>query len=464
VPLNIDSSRALRRPSELASLVQAILGASPNDESTWVEWKNGLVPSDKAGQVAIAVNILGMANRSPDAAAQHAEGFAYVVIGAEPGDCGGVTEIDPADLDSGLQRYLGSEGPHWSPLYLTVQGKSVLVITIDPPRRGSRMFTLQKEFDKYRAGAVFIRRPGKTIQAEPGDIRMLEDRYLAADQPIALRVGPIGADDSVVIRPVGNLHGVLDAWEARIRRELIPPPPPPKQGSDSAGLEFSELFAQVSQNVNMVNSFLDDFWDRDQRTDAEFEEEVTEYLKMSRDYYEHLALARLSERNVSQLRLKLGNASDRYYADVRVKVVVPAPTYALELNELVSSLPRAPTRPKGRGARTGKLPYSFGAENLYMPALSSSPLNHSPSFDIEHDGNGTIVTYDFRGIRAEDRITLDPALLLISSMGMAADRNISWSVTTSSVDGVARGSFTARTGEPIDAADLVPELLAEAGD
>jgi hypothetical protein len=39
--LVIDSSRAFRSPKELTDLIRAILIASPNDEASWIEWKNG---------------------------------------------------------------------------------------------------------------------------------------------------------------------------------------------------------------------------------------------------------------------------------------------------------------------------------------------------------------------------------------------------------------------------------------
>jgi hypothetical protein len=49
------------------------------------------------------------------------------------------------------------------------------VITVGPPAPGDRIRTLQKDFGSYLAGAVFVRRPGRTIQAQ--HIRALEDRY-----------------------------------------------------------------------------------------------------------------------------------------------------------------------------------------------------------------------------------------------------------------------------------------------
>src|ERR1022692_3716789 len=165
--LAVDASRALRSPHELSELVDAILGASENDESDWIEWKSALGLHEKGAQGTIARNVLGMANRQPDYAARYAGGCGYIVIGAEPGNCIGVDEIDPAVLSQGIQRYLGAEGPGWGAQYVHHHGKSVLVVTVEPPRSGDRIFTLQKEFIKYRAGTVFVRRQMRPACTSP---------------------------------------------------------------------------------------------------------------------------------------------------------------------------------------------------------------------------------------------------------------------------------------------------------
>jgi hypothetical protein len=181
MPLVVDTTRPLRRPDELLMLVGAIVRASPNDEPDWLEWKRGMDLSQKATQGTIARAVLGMANRTVSDAARNVGGLGYVVIGAEAGSVSGVTEIDPAALGQGLQPYLGSEGPSWGMAYVRAEGKPVLVITVEPPKPGDRIRALQKETEgqKYRPGAVFVRRPGQAIQAEPGDIRALEDRFAA---------------------------------------------------------------------------------------------------------------------------------------------------------------------------------------------------------------------------------------------------------------------------------------------
>src|SRR5258708_7188798 len=189
--VQIDTSRAVRTTGELARLVQEIAQALTADELDWIEWKSGYGLREKPTEGTMAGHILGMANRQPEEALLHAEGCGYLVIGAEPGNLCGVTAIDPSDLDQGLQPYLGPEGPAWSPHYVQDGGVTVLVITVEPPRAGHRIFTLQKEFTvtnargdakTYLAGTVFVRHRARTVQAEPGDIRALEERFAAPAQ------------------------------------------------------------------------------------------------------------------------------------------------------------------------------------------------------------------------------------------------------------------------------------------
>jgi hypothetical protein len=131
-----------------------------------------------------------MANRLPDRAALYVGGYGYLVMGAEPGSVPGITMVDPAILGQGVQSWLSTEGPAWWPHAVSDDetGVSVLVVTVAPPQPGQRAFTLRKDLTvttprggskSYPAGTIFVRYPGRTEIAGPGDIRALEDRYAA---------------------------------------------------------------------------------------------------------------------------------------------------------------------------------------------------------------------------------------------------------------------------------------------
>lgn len=74
VAVLIDSRMPLRSSEELAGLVNAVVAASANDETDWLEWKSGLDLKRKENQVTIARHILGMANRRVADAARQAGG------------------------------------------------------------------------------------------------------------------------------------------------------------------------------------------------------------------------------------------------------------------------------------------------------------------------------------------------------------------------------------------------------
>ena len=186
--LRIDVSRALTTHEERAALARAVVAAQPEDELDWIEWKIAGDLSKGPTQGTIARHILGMANRLPDRAVLHAGGFGYLIMGAQPGSVPGITRVDPASLGQSVQSWLGTEGPVWWPHYDEEQGVPVLVVTVASPQPGQRAFTLRKALTvttptgiskSYPAGTIFVRHPGRTEIAGPGDIQALEDRYAA---------------------------------------------------------------------------------------------------------------------------------------------------------------------------------------------------------------------------------------------------------------------------------------------
>jgi hypothetical protein len=176
---DIATTLPLRTHTELAQLVAAIVKASASDETDWLEWKRTLDLSSRISQGVIARTILGMANRTVATAMRSMGGFGYVVVGAEPGLVEGVTEVDPAQLGPAIQDYLGPDGPAWNFTYINAGPAKVLVITVEPPRSGDRIRTLNKESERHLRGTVLVRRPGQTIQANPDEVRAMEDRLVA---------------------------------------------------------------------------------------------------------------------------------------------------------------------------------------------------------------------------------------------------------------------------------------------
>jgi hypothetical protein len=177
MPIDVDVAVALRGIEDLRRLVSAVVRANEHDEADWIEWKSTLDLTAKKGCFQVARAILGLANRPPDRAVLACKGLGYVVVGAEPGSLSGIASVDPATLDQILQPYLGGvDGPVWVPNYVSLEGKLVLVAVVESPRPGDRIFTLRKEFENYLSGTVFVRRNGRTVQANASDLDALQVR------------------------------------------------------------------------------------------------------------------------------------------------------------------------------------------------------------------------------------------------------------------------------------------------
>jgi hypothetical protein len=111
LPLNIDTTTAIRRPADQQALIQAVLAADPTDETAWLEWKSQVDLAKAEGCFTVAKAILGLANRHPDRAARTMEGCGYLLVGVEPNNLVGLAPVDGANLDNQLGPVLGSVSP-----------------------------------------------------------------------------------------------------------------------------------------------------------------------------------------------------------------------------------------------------------------------------------------------------------------------------------------------------------------
>lgn len=458
--LGVDTTRAFRNPGELAALVNAIHNALAADEANWIEWKSVLNLSTKADQGTLARHVLGMSNRKPAEAARYAGGCGYIVVGIEPTSCHGVTEVDPAALSQGIDPYLGQEAPSWSMSYVQYSGKKILVITVEPPQPGMRAFTLQKEISRpdggtaYRAGAIFVRRQGRTIQAEPGDIRALEDRLLDVSQPIALLVRPAEpAAQHVELSPYPDVDALIEQWAARRRLELLPPPKPqPRRSAEAGGFVVDPMLTQVVEAAAQAASLFQSMMPEDRRTPGQYAAEVDRYLAAAKEYYAELAFSRYAADNRSWLDLQLANASERNYTDVQVHIDLPSTVRAYDPAdvEFPGDQPPSPPKPLGTASLS-----QFGNTYFGTPSVLSQQLAHPPpNYEIRNNG----MIRDFKRIRPEQHANLPRAVLVIREPEGTV-LQAAWSVTTADADGVERGTVELRAGKGVTVQELLPELI-----
>lgn len=182
VALPIDSSRPFLSSSELHDLAAAVRDAGVHDESRWIEWKKTLDDlNGPSARIHIVKAIQGFANRDPDMAARRAGGFAYLLVGVEPGNVRGVTTVDHNTLEQSLEPYIS---PHvrWTSEYIKLDDKDILVIVVDPPRAGDPIHYLRKGLKAgndrlvHAEHLVFVRRNARTVKANDWDMTRLQER------------------------------------------------------------------------------------------------------------------------------------------------------------------------------------------------------------------------------------------------------------------------------------------------
>ena len=82
------------------------------------------------------------------------------------------------------------------------------------------IFTLRREFDKARSGAVFVRKHGLTVPADASDMDALQARLVAAPPPTALEVALTG-DVPISWFDGAAAPASLEAWVAERAETMV---------------------------------------------------------------------------------------------------------------------------------------------------------------------------------------------------------------------------------------------------
>jgi hypothetical protein len=435
-----------------------VITATDNDELDWIEWKIGKFLASKEDYAKLSRHILGMANRKPRDAARQVGGCGYIIVGAGAGACDGVPGIDPAKLDDGIQAYLGSEGPTWGPQVIDRQGKSVLVVTVEPPQPGDHMFLLMKDYDKYYGGQIFVRRHGKTQRALPGEIRALEDRRAAGERAVDLQVRPAASDGIAAVQSFGHIGPILDRWIETRRAELIPesmheapPAPDPKTEARHRGFRMAPELDSLAASYG--RSYYQSATSPDTRTKAQYISEVEEYLKKCRAHYTNVAFMRHAVAGGNQVCLNLVNGGQSFYKEISINIRITGASI-LTVSDLPEPKPPRPPDKLGTPAKHDFPASIFGLRNVSMNQIGIAEPPHPQELTV--DAATTTISYVIPIVRAEDTIQLAPFLA-----GWKDTESIEaeWTIKPGNAHGLARGTFTLKWAASSDPTVLLPELL-----
>lgn len=431
MPFPIDVSKPFRYPSELKRLVEAVRLAGDYDEARWVEWKRTLDLTATEGTRHIVRQILGFANRDPQVAAQWACGYAYLLIGASPEALMGITPIDPEQLVSKVRPYVGSHIT-WTPEYVEVDGVTVLVIIVEPPRPGDEIHALRKQLDPHKPGTVLVRRHGQIDQADADELGMLQRRLLARTPEVQLAIEPVLS----VIEGMPNFTSFIDTWatDERARRMSARyKPEPPQEPTANRSLLGTAFAAAAAMS-------------RDSRSFEQYEAEVDSYLTEAKQVLLERGIWHLARHSPAKLSIQVRNRSARNYAQVVVNLSVKSAVVsgyeggALKLIE--NGRPRLPKPPDPWGS-----PPSFmdsGAFGL-MPQVTPGPRLSVPNlaelrrgWHVSNIDEGVSVEFDPYDLRPYGTIHL-PALPLVVKTTPGAAIAVEWAATATNADGIVSG-------------------------
>ena len=413
--LNLDVSRPLRSHGQLRALIEAVLVAGSADEGEWVEWKTDVDLADPEGRGTIGRHVLGFANRTPARAARWAAGCAYLLVGVEPDQLKGIQPVDPADLDAQLRRFTADQ-VDWSFQFVQVDGRHVLVVIVEPPRPGDPIHTLRSQFGKYQAGAIFIRRPGRTDLANPAEMDALQARLLqrTAQLQVALELG----QQSMLIP---RLELGEKALQARLERERT-------ARLTARGPHGLPLDTAAELGVNALLGL------QDTRTAEDYRTEVDKYLARLHPQLAARACASAFRQNLGRLDLVLVNPTDRNFAAVEIIVTLPAAVLALD----EEPKHRMPTPP-----RPWKTPPPFQLLGGPWTTPFVIPPFKAPKWDvaIEPIEEGVELRFAAVDLRPHERAPLPLVHLFARADAHVSDVVANWSATSTASDGLQSGTL-----------------------
>ena len=421
----LDTSHVLRSYAQLDSLVRAVIAADPSDEDHFIEWKGWLDLASKKGQFAVSRAIIGMANRTVALASTRFEGCSYVIVGAEAGAAGGVAPIDQAPLNQGLSRYLGQASPTFQAQSVDVDGRPVMVFTIEAPRDGDPIFSTATEFgdeaQTVRSGSIFVRKGARTDYANHGDLAALQHRLLSRSSTPSLS-GLEAHWSSEQVMPRLDLSG--PAVQAAVDAEssaLGDPPKVARAGTVSviAGLEYvpaSEARA--------------------------YERQVQVYLELFRkDVPARAQAAAFEIGRRSGVRLVVTNRTEEVLTDVQVRIELPEALWILH-EEPECEFPSRPKRPDASPFAQMYSSTLGGLRNTRMPSLHASR-------------HGTSLTMSFGDLHP-GASSASTELVIFGSPSAAAIVKVETTITAGNRRGRLNSSLDVHVGDTtLQAAELI---------
>jgi hypothetical protein len=485
VTLGLDTSSALRSLPRYQELVRAIFLAPDSvQEMPCVEWKREGDAKDKRWRAELAKQVLGFANRDPEVASTWFGGCAYVLVGVAPGVLNGSPVHDAAQIESWLAPYVGRvpNGPEWNGGYVEVDGKAVLVLSVEPPQVGQPAWPCRKEYLAdpkapgydptivLRDGAIYVRHKASTEEANSADIEMLNRRAAGSRRRIGGVSLLLGGESKAAALDASPES--IEAWAEREREALKPPPPsPPAPMTQTVRLSdldptssiarTAKMLAELSESA-MSKSFATGLFEADTRTPEDYQKEVDAYIGKAEKRLPAVVLWRAYERGLGRLALFVRNDTDDPIRQLQVEIYIAGEGFAaFDEGDIKSA--SMPDRPVMLGKKVRSRFADMSAINLaglglnrydhYLPNIG--PIGRG----VRIDNSGSVrLTFDALDLYPQETADLTEVRLFTNPTLAGKTLAAEWSARSRDASGVMRGRLDIEVDATVPSLD---ELLAE---
>ena len=457
-------SRAPRGVLAAQQLIAAAAEQGDLAERHYLELKSTLNLATKKDKEKIAKFILGAANRLPDVAATVFEGYGVMIIGVGKGSIVGIPPVEMMEISRVIQQYVGAAGPHWDILWAPIENNpnQVLVILVDPPKRGQGPFPCRANGESLTDGRVYVRADGETREAKADELDLLVQRGLdGAPRDVDFAVEVMGEVASASIDIANTLEEYLRSERLRLEVPLRKKKPKQPKGSTSptvSGLDLVGVQAALSAATSLSSVMMEP----EERTEQEYLDSIDRWEARFRSGWDQ-AFSKTIGSQFQPAIVKITNRTTTFFHDVELKLHLAGDISAVEYesHEYAKSiedfdLPRPPREWGPRQRALGFDPGHLSAANLYTP--SARPYIR-PSIDYINEGSVTLnITVGELRPRGSFESENDELVLLVGDHKITTIKG-SWELTARDHNDVYSGDITVKVGPTHDLTAEVRQIL-----
>ena len=444
--LDIDTSCRFRTGEEPLALVEAVRAADPLDEARWIEWKSDLDLDTREHQFKAAKAILGFANRTEEQSHGWADGFAYLLVGVEPGNLRGTQPRGTSVVEARLRKWVGSgdRSPRWAAGWISTNDCKVLVIEVGPPSPGDPLFPLRQEFKGFRNGTIFVRRQASSDPADSAEVLHLSDRA-ARSRRLSLSVEPTTPDHLFGVDLLPEVVSEILDIERESCLEPLAKALQRRQQKDQERREkalrnnpvLGDAMINVIGNMPTLDIGLGGFLGGPQRTEKGYEAEVNDHIASCAEVFHDVVVTKLISSSLAQVRISITNPTERHIPGVRVVATIDGPIY-VDTTDRPDDLPERPV-PYGKDSTLHQIESLSATGGWNLPQLQPAPSTEYAE-EIQRD-DGIEIRWPPTELPALETIELEPIDVAILTRPDHRSLTLSWRATSSGLDGVESGQI-----------------------